>query len=192
MFPRYDKKTRKGDEYMERKSISEVLKGCIDKDDEAMSILYRESILKIRTQMRKTGLQHADIEDIIQETMMRVYAKLDQIKNPECYSRWLFQVTKSVYLAHVKMKNRYICDEMSEKIEENRSYMLPSGCMDTIENNRVIQLHMADLKKPWQEVMKLKYLEELSEEEISKKMKIPKGTVKSRLHYAKISLHTRG
>ena len=48
--------------------------------------------------------QVSDAEDLVQETCLRAFKSLDQLRHPEAAKVWLFTILRSVYLRHEERK----------------------------------------------------------------------------------------
>lgn len=136
-----------------------------------------------------------DAEDLYQQTFLKAFELHKRIslnKNPKA---WLMSVAaniwrnhKSSYARHERIAPTISSEEEGVQIEDIRS-----------ENNVLEQMikeeEIAQLKKcvdglpdKQKQVILLFYAGELSLEDIASTLKIPKGTVKSRLNKARVQL----
>lgn len=118
-----------------------------------------------------------DAEDIIQETYLSAYMKFNHLQNKDKFKQWIVSIAKNKCTDYYRKKARTI--ETAEydltNISYNQNLFGRSDVIDTINT----------LNDNSKEVLNLYYFDELSQEEISQRLNIPVGTVKSRLHYAK-------
>lgn len=119
-----------------------------------------------------------DALDAIQEFTYRSLSKIHTVKNPKYLSTWLIRVLINVCHTMNKKKSRV---ELKETIEEGE-YI----------HSQNLELSEAISKLPLeqQQLIYLKYYKDLKNEEIASEIKIPEGTVKSRLHAAIRKLRT--
>lgn len=116
-----------------------------------------------------------EVEDAVQTAFLKLWQKANSIKNGSSLKTWLIKVAlNSLKTAAKKQKPVFLSP--------------PSTEIDSSELRNRIRQEIEKL--PWKErtVIVLKDIEGLSEEEIAKLLKIPKGTVKSRLFRAREKL----
>lgn len=125
-------------------------------------------------------------DEVVQNTFIQVINKIHQVKEVEKFESWMFRIAHNFCLQEMrKDKNR---KEDSLDLKEEISGPLKSEGSDDISNNIIMEevLHsMSTLSKKNQEIIMYKLILEMSEEEISNTLNIPKGTIKSRFNQAK-------
>ena len=133
-------------------------------------------------------------EEITQDAFLKVYQRLDTLKDPNQFSGWLYVIaTRRCYAwlrkkrirtqpfkdAETTMTQR---DAYSRHVTEERS-------KTAVEAQReVVKRLLAKLKESERTVMTLHYLGEMTCEEISKFLGVSAGTIKSRLQRARSRL----
>jgi len=131
-----------------------------------------------------------DAEDMTMEAFGKAFKKLHQYTPEYAFSTWLFKIASNNcidFLRKNKMEvlsiNRVYDDE--EGIE--MSHNIPGHGQDPeekmIENQKIMMMRdvVEKLKPHYKQLVKLRYFEELSYEEISTEMNMPLGTVKAQL-----------
>jgi len=119
-------------------------------------------------------------EDVAQEAFLRAYRALGQFRGQSTFRTWLYQIATNVARTHsAKRRDRKETQEPETQYERDR----PSG--ENIER-RVIahdQLRQAlqELPDDWREAVVLRDIEGLEYKEIAELLKIPIGTVESRI-----------
>lgn len=116
-------------------------------------------------------------KDIAQDSWITIIDKIQSLKNVDSFKSWAFRIVYTKAIDFVKIQNRakiklktIAIDEEDESIVENKELIIK-------ELSKAIQL----LPKEKQDIIRLFYVEEYSLQEISTFLKIPLGTVKSRL-----------
>ena len=116
--------------------------------------------------------------DITQESWLGIIKGLRKLNDPARFKSWAYRITTNKSIDWVR-KSRAVKRTSVEEIEEQQSGReKDSGIKELMEK--------LDIGK--KVVLNLYYFEELSISEISVALKIPKGTVKSRLHGARKEL----
>lgn len=114
-----------------------------------------------------------DCEDAVQEAVAKAYASADSLKNKEYFKTWLIRILiNECYRILNKRKKLTPLDGIPEPASEEPSY---SELYTAIQK----------LDKRSRVTVVLHYIEGYSTEEIGKMLKIPQGTVKSRLSKAR-------
>lgn len=115
-----------------------------------------------------------DAMDALQDMIVILYEKISTLKKEEAFYSW--SKTILVHSCKNKLKKRkkiIFLDEIKEQIMED--------LYDSPENKIMLDKHLSELNDKHQEVIRLRYYLDLDYESISEILKIPLGTVKSRL-----------
>lgn len=122
---------------------------------------------------RQTGGR--DVEDLYQETWLRVVRHARRFDPGRRFSTWLFQIAVNL----CRDWHRRPPPEASDTAGGPSTTGL-EGVDASLDAARLL----AGLPAPQREVVVLRYYQDLSEDEVATILDIPKGTVKSRLHQA--------
>ncbi len=120
-----------------------------------------------------------DAEDVLQETFLTAFRKFDTLKNTACFKAWILSIARNK------------CNDYYRKSAEKPMFSgLDLNLMVYEQSCGGIKLSseedvFSSLKNMDKEILYLFYCLELSQKEISEKLHIPVGTVKSRLYYAR-------
>jgi RNA polymerase sigma-70 factor (ECF subfamily) len=123
------------------------------------------------------------LEDILQDTWLSVIGKIHSLKSIDAFPTWLYRIARNRVYQQLRRKSRFI--ELDDKAvfadsseEENFS----------VEDAAEIHRCLARLTQAHKEVLMLRFLEQMSYEQIANVIDCNTGTVRSRIHYAKIAL----
>ncbi len=164
--------------------MQELIRRCIDRDKDAMSILfetYRDQVYKTAYLLTRNS---ALSDDITQESFIRVFSKLHLYHAEYSFESWLYKLVLNVY-RNMARKERFISTYlpfMDANISDER--ITPDGSLERTEQKDAISEIVRNLPPKLREVIILKYFVLLSQEEIARALQIPVGTVKSRIHTA--------
>jgi RNA polymerase sigma-70 factor, ECF subfamily len=160
---------------------------------------YRDRVYSLL--LRMIGSRE-EAEDIAQEVFVTVFKSIDQFRGESKLSTWLYRVAVN----HCKNRVKYLArrydratgalDEAAERQaaaqggEPLASGRIPSPerALEGAETERLVQQAIASLEEDHRLVVVLRDIEELSYEEICAITSLPEGTVKSRLHRARLAL----
>jgi len=110
-----------------------------------------------------------DAKDVTQEVLFLIYRKIYQLKNTDAFSSWVYSITLNEIRKIWKRREK-------DRVE----IRLPEGSSERV-GYAIFALQM--IPPEHREVILLKEIEGFSIKEIAEMLKIPEGTVKSRLFY---------
>ena len=163
--------------------IQRILNG----DQNAFASLVRKYQQQIHTlAWRKTG-DFQIAEDIVQETFLQVYQKLDTLEDSTQFTRWLYQIAHRRCIAWLR-KNRIQTEPLEEtdiseiETEAYSRYIATEHAKVTAESQRdLVKKLLTTLKENDREVITLHYFEEMTASEIGEALGVPENTIKSRI-----------
>ena len=141
---------------------------------------------------RKIVLDHEDSNDVVQDTFVKSYIKLEQFNEAYPFYPWLHKIAINTALNHQnKISRRKESHPLYEDVESrqggsNRSDPLAEIIQDELEN--AVNKAIARLPIDQRTVFILKSSDGLSYQEISQQLGISVGTVMSRLSRARAKL----
>lgn len=122
----------------------------------------------------------ADADDILQEVYLTAYQKFAQLKNRDSFKAWIISIARNKcndYFRGIANQFEIPLEELTELHQSDSRYGTAeiSLVRDTIEM-------LGDKDK---QILYLFFWKEIPQAEIAKRLNVPIGTVKSRLHTAK-------
>lgn len=128
--------------------------------------------------------RRADAEDVLQEVWLDVHRSIATLADPGALAAWLYRVARNRTVRH--LRKRYTPTRAIGDIPE-------SGEIDrrdefSTEEAEAIHLALDGLAPEHREVLVLRFLEEMSYDGFATVIGCPVGTVRSRIHYAKLAL----
>lgn len=138
-----------------------------------------------------------DAEDVVQETFMRVFRKKKAYKNVAKFSTWIYTITGNLAKTELRRRRRRKILSLSNLGYEDKDFELkdikkgPEESVDELIQDGVIQQAINSLPEKFREVIIFRDIQELSYEEISTILKIPLGTVKSRVNRGRLKLREK-
>jgi len=163
-------------------------------DEQAYTELVNRYRDKLMTFVYRFVNDMEQAEDIIQDTMLKLYTHKHYYRNIAKFSTWIYTIAGNLAKTELrKRKNRKVTN-ISQMGPEDRDYELPSVAPETDEVvqseyiEKKIQAAIQNLPLHFRTVTILRDIQELSYEEISKIVEVPLGTVKSRINRARLQL----
>lgn len=144
-----------------------------------------------------------DAMEITQDAFVKAYENIDSFKGESSFYTWIYRivVNRAIDLRRrqrrkptVALEDRFRNFERDEQAEESLVDESPSGPFDRAHSGEIserLQSAIDELTPDHKAVIVLREVEGLSYEEISRVMRCSKGTVMSRLHYARKKLQNK-
>jgi RNA polymerase sigma-70 factor, ECF subfamily len=168
-----------------KKGDQEAFEGIVD--------LFKDKIY--RHCFRMVGNGH-EAEDLAQETFLRAYRSIDKYNGEYKFSTWIFRIATNLCIDRLrKKKPDYYLDAEVPGTDGATMYshlpseqLLPEEVVTENEQWSELQQEIMKLPEKYRTAIVLKYVEDLSLEEISQIMEIPVPTVKTRIHRGREAL----
>jgi len=132
-----------------------------------------------------------DALDILQESYLKAWKKLGELKNPDIFCAWLRQIVGNTAKDYVKKRRPQMFEPLDNETdiltvqpEENEAY-IPDAAMDTAETKRLIMNIVDKLPEDQRLCVLLYYYEEMPVADIAQSLEVPVSTVSNRLAYAR-------
>jgi RNA polymerase sigma-70 factor (ECF subfamily) len=143
--------------------------------------------------------------DLTQETFIRLFKNAHKYEGKYKFSTWLYRIATNIAIDELRGRNkkgRFFFRNVLDcfRPDENGSseeFLLPdtSFCpgkaLEESEKAGNLQLAISSLAEPYRVPFLLKEVQDLSYEEVSHVLNLPQGTVKSRVHRAKLLLREK-
>ena len=133
-------------------------------------------------------------EDVVQETMIKLYQKKHYYKEIAKFSTWLYTIAKNLANTELRKRKRRKTTLLSQFSKDDKTYDLPSNDPEPGQEiqtdivNKIIRDAVDQLSEKFKIVIVLRDIQGLSYEDISEIINVPIGTVKSRINRARLQL----
>ena len=130
-----------------------------------------------------------DAMELAQETFVRAYENLPKFESRSSFSTWLYRIAANLSIDFRRRQGRQITLHGEEAESELGRMPAPQGdafrASSRNELRERINKALEQLTPEHRVAILLREIEGLSYDEVSETLRIPKGTVMSRLHYAR-------
>jgi RNA polymerase sigma factor (sigma-70 family) len=135
---------------------------------------------------------HGLAEDVLQETFLKAYDRLEEVQGEEKLGSWLSTIAARKAIDQLRKQKRVTLfkteDVLMNQIDHDCN--VEEDCqMILFEETMKRKIHM--LSPKLRVVMKLHYYDQLKESEIAQKLKLSPGAVKSRLHRGRMAMRMK-
>ena len=166
--------------------------------DEALaghSDAFGQLVLKYQDRLFNTVVHvvgHAeDARDIVQEALVQALIKLDTFKRQSAFYTWLYRIAFNVAITHRRRKRPAVSLDRAREIgamEPLDDEDGPAEALDRKECCRQVREAIAQLGEEHRAVLVLREIDGCCYETIAGILDLPVGTVRSRLHRARLQL----
>jgi RNA polymerase sigma-70 factor, ECF subfamily len=173
--------------------------------DAELSARFEREVVPLRDLLYRHAFRmshnHADAEDLVQETVMRAYAHFDSFRSGTKLNAWLLRILTNTYINGYRQKRRqpvqcsteHLTDQcLTEANARSTASALRSAedhALDLLPDND-IKAAMQALPAQFREVVYYADVEGFRYKEIAALTNAPRGTVMSRLHRGRQQLRT--
>ena len=178
----------------------EVIESCKAGDEKAFADIVLNRQKKVFNIAYRMLGNLEEAKDLAQEVFISVFESIKDLKEEVKFDAWLTQIT----LNHCRNRWKYLkrrqyfnSDSLDDPVETEEGTMPkaiydPSGNPETIYEKKMIQQFiqrgLLKLKEDQRELLVLRDLQGFSYEEMSELLGLPEGTIKSKLHRARMDL----
>ena len=133
-------------------------------------------------------------EDVVQETMIKLYQKKHYYKEIAKFSTWLYTIAKNLANTELRKRKQRKTTLLSQFSKDDKMYDLPSNDNEVGQEiqteivSKIIREAVDQLSEKFKTVITLRDIQQLSYEDISEIIDVPIGTVKSRINRARLQL----
>ena len=174
------------------KTIKELVLSAKNGNKKAFDKLYELTSNEVWFTCVSLLKDEENAKDIMQETYITAFLKLDTLKDEEKFCGWLTAIATNKSKNKLKGKVEYqIDDEVLIAETETDELMLPEEYINKAEKRKVLLQIIEDtLSFNQYQVVLMFYFNELSIAEIAQALEISEGTVKSRLNSSRAKMKT--
>ena len=156
--------------------IDDLIQRCLDGDQAAWDLIVRQHRRKIFNIAYKFVGRHDEAEDLTQDVFVKIFKSLDTFDRRANFQTWLISISRNLCIDHYRSvrKERETIDRDVDANELSPISRDPSP--------------MAALPDTLRTAVLMRDIQELSYQEIADKLRLPEGTVKSRINRGRTEL----
>ncbi len=180
----------------------EITQDLIDRaeagDSAAQTELYQRTYKIVYAKTRAKVSDEDAVMDIMQETYLRAFTNLDQLKKAETFPSWLLTIAsrqacdwyrkngkeqQNIQLSQLEYEDDDTFSDEDDLFDkpEDRSNLIPDEALDRAETGRLLSEILDTLPEDQRMILTMYYYDDMSLNEISEELGVNLSTVKSRL-----------
>lgn len=132
-----------------------------------------------------------DARDVVQEAFVQAFLKLETFQQTSAFYTWLYRIAFNVAASHGRRKRPCLSVEQAREatgLEPVDGRAGPSQQLEQLERCRQVREAIAALSEEHRAVLVLREIDGCCYETIAEMLDLPVGTVRSRLHRARLQL----
>jgi len=174
-------------------TIETLIQRCLAGDQLAWEAIVRQYRRKVFNVAYKFVGRHDEAEDLTQDIFLKVFKSLDTFDRRANFQTWLISVSRNLCIDHYRSvrKERETIDRDVDSTQVAPPSVGTPGQLAALEQRDRVELlreAMAALPATLRTAVLMRDIQECSYHEIAKKLKLPEGTVKSRINRGRTEL----
>ena len=157
---------------------------CQAGDEQAFVRLFERYNAPLKYYLRRLLSSPELADDVLQTVWLKVPRGVKRLRKLDAFRAWLYRVARNEAFQHLRRGQRWAEVEQSlpmpEPPDEDTTF--------TADDAERVHAALEEVSPNHRDVLVLRFLEDLSYEEIASVVGVELGTVRSRIHYAKHAL----
>jgi len=173
-----------------QQSEAELIRSIARGDKRAMHILFVCHRLRVYRFALRLVRDRETAEDVVSEVFLKVWRQAERFEERCRVSTWLLAITRNVALSMLRVRRM-------EGLENGEAEAIPDDADDpeTViqkkQQKEILARCLTQLSRSHREIIDLVYYHERSIDEVAAIMGVPRGTVKTRMFYARNEIAKR-
>ena len=169
-------------------------KAVNERDEQSFAVLMERYKKPVYHMILKMVRNVDDAEDLTIEAFAKAFRNLHRFKKDYTFSTWLFRIATNNSIDFIRKKRletMSLDTSFQDKSGEDIQLDVKDKNLDPQEEainsqkKELVQLFVTKLPAKYQRLVRLRYFDELTYEEIAKELEAPLGTIKAQLHRAR-------
>lgn len=163
--------------------LENIVIRCKSGQREAFEELFALYQPRLKYYVRRLNL-NSETDDILQDIWIKVFRKIRKLKENNSFPTWLYRIARNEVFGRFRNDEKFVElpeeKEIPEYIDNNHEF--------SAEDAEHLHTALNKIQPYHREVLTLSFIEQMTYEQIAEIIGCNKGTVRSRLFYAKQSL----
>ncbi|RPJ63172.1 MAG: sigma-70 family RNA polymerase sigma factor, partial [Acidobacteria bacterium] len=166
--------------------IDALIERCLKGDQTAWEQIVRQHWRKVFNVAYKFVGAHDQAEDLTQDIFLKIFRSLDTFDRRANFQTWLISVSRNLCIDHYRSvrKERQTIDRevTSEQLSPVSRSISPLAALEQRDLAALLRQALQGLPQSLRTAVLLRDIQELSYQEIAERLRLPEGTVKSRIN----------
>ncbi|MFK8004240.1 MAG: RNA polymerase sigma factor [Polyangiales bacterium] len=175
-------------------SDGELVSRALAGDESGAELLFRRYASFVTgLAYRLAGGRQSDVDDLVQDSLLKALEKLHQLRDPQSFAKWLGTIvvrTSRRHFRRTRLQSRFLSGGAARPIDVN-SLVSPDAPPDVAAELRGLYAMLETLPSDERVALVLRRVQGLTIPEIAQWMGVSLSTVKRRLDVAEVKLARR-
>jgi RNA polymerase sigma-70 factor (ECF subfamily) len=167
-------------------AIDVLIEKCLDGDQAAWEQIVRQHWRKVFNVAYKFVGSHEQAEDLTQDIFLKIFRSLETFDRRANFQTWLISVSRNLCIDHYRSvrKERQTIDRdvPAENLSPVSTTVSPLAALENRDLAALLRQALQTLPQSLRMAVLLRDIQELSYLEIAERLRLPEGTVKSRIN----------
>jgi RNA polymerase sigma-70 factor, ECF subfamily len=157
---------------------------AVARDRSAFAELFDHFAPRVKSFMQRKGANAEQAEDLVQETLVAVWTKAAlYVSDRGSVSTWIFTIARNLRIDRLRRESSVYFTDIDD-------YDAPSDeasaedALGRMQEDSIVAKALTQIPEEQRQLLLLSYVEDLPQSAIAERLKIPLGTVKSRMRLA--------
>jgi len=173
-------------------SMESLIQRCLQGDQSAWDAIVRQHWRKVFNVAYKFVGRHDEAEDLTQDIFLKIFKSLDTFDRRAKFQTWLISVSRNLCIDHYRSvrKERQTIDRGVDPntLSPTSAEADPSAGLEQRDRVELLRQAMSALPETLRTAVLMRDIQELSYQEIADRLRLPEGTVKSRINRGRTEL----
>src|SRR5579872_877783 len=173
-------------------SVEALIERCLKGDQQAWDQIVKTYWRKVFNVAYKFVGKHDEAEDLAQDIFLKIFKSLNTFDRRANFQTWLISISRNLCIDHYRSvrKERETIDRDVDANELSpRSHDPgPVAALEQQDRVQLLKQAMGALPETLRTAVLMRDIQELSYQEIADKLRLPEGTVKSRINRGRTEL----
>ncbi len=164
----------------------EIIEGALSpgKAEQAFKQLVLKYQERLYWHIRKIVISHEDADDVLQNTLIKVWKSLPGFRSESGLYTWLYRIATNESLTLLKQNKRRILSPWGDSAMRQSEQLEADPFFDGDEASLKLQKAILKLPEKQRLVFNMKYFDEMKYEEMSEILQTSVGALKASYHHA--------
>ena len=172
--------------------IDAVIQRCLGGDQDAWATIVRQHWRKVFNIAYKFTGKHDEAEDLTQDVFLKIFKSLNTFDRRANFQTWLVSVSRNLCIDHYRSvrKERETIDRDVDAgaLTPAAATTSPFAALEQRDRVELLKRALGHLPPTLRSAVLLRDIQELTYQEIADRLRLPEGTVKSRINRGRLEL----
>jgi RNA polymerase sigma-70 factor (ECF subfamily) len=161
-------------------------------DRDAFAVAFDRYAARVKGYLMRLGAAAAMADDLAQDAMLNVWRRAGSFDPAKAKaSTWIFVIARNAWIDKLRREKVELAYRETSPVSEDSDDEAPDEAAMRTQTEEQVSAALATLSDEQRQVVRLSFFEDMPHSEIADALKLPLGTVKSRLRLALIKLKAR-